>query len=525
MIVGFVYLCLNRHTMNPFKRTKIINGIEYVYEITPYYDAETKKVRQKSTYIGKNQDGTIRKVREKNVRDVFSFGEFLPVQKIITEYKLDDFLIKELGKKQAEAVLAMSLGRLFKGLSLNSIADWYEGTWLYYKNRDVSLSSASISRLLSAIGEGRLQDKLSAHLIRQLKSKRTILYDITSVSSYSELIRLLEWGYNRDHYDLPQINLSVILDKAEGIPLGYEIYPGSINDVVTLKNTMKKISVHGVKDFTIVLDRGFFSINNVDLLLESQADFIIAVPERYQFAEKLISSLVREIDKPKYLKKFNDEIIFVKDVEFTVGSNKLSGYCYYNPSRAQQEKDSFYKRLYSIKEQVERLKITNGVRTKALEIMESLSSYFSLTITDNQIKVQIKEKAVSRRLNKKGIFLIARNGDYAWDTCLSAYKEKELIERSFNILKNDLEFTTPQVHKDSTLKGLMFINLIALIIRMKIMITLKQADLIKTYSFEKMLIQLEKLKAVVLDNGQIIYSEITKKQKQLLEPFDAVPKS
>lgn len=511
--------------MKSFKRTKIINGIEYVYEITPYYDAETKKVRQKSTYIGKDQDGTVKKVREKKVQDVFSFGEFLPVQKVISQYKLQQFLAKELGKKQAEAVIALSLGRLFKGLSLNNIADWYEGTWLYYQNRDLPLSSASISRLLSAIGEGRLQDKLASHLIRQLKSKRTILYDITSVSSYSELIRLLEWGYNRDHYDLPQINLSVILDKAEGIPLGYEIYPGSINDVVTLKNTMKKISIQGVKNFTIVLDRGFFSINNVDLLLDMNADFIMAVPERYQFAEKLISSLVKEIEKPKYLKKYNDEIVFVKEVEFNAGTNKLKGFCYYNPARAQQERDSFYKRLYSIKEQVERLKINKGARAKAMEIIGNLTSYFSILITEDRIEVQIKEKAVSRRLNKKGIFLISCNGEYAWDTCLSAYKEKELIERSFDILKNDLEFTTPQVQKDSTLRGLMFISLIALIIRMKIMNTLKQADLIKTYSFEKMLLQLEKSKAVVMENGQVIYSELTKKQKQILEPFDAVPKS
>ena len=70
--IGVVYLCLNRQTMKSFRRTKIINGIEYVYEITPYYDAETKKVRQKSTYIGKNQDGTVRKVREKKVHHRFS---------------------------------------------------------------------------------------------------------------------------------------------------------------------------------------------------------------------------------------------------------------------------------------------------------------------------------------------------------------------------------------------------------------------------------------------------------------------
>jgi len=34
---------------------------------------------------------------------------------------------------------------------------------------------------------------------------------------------------------------------------------------------------------------------------------------------------------------------------------------------------------------------------------------------------------------------------------------------------------------------------------------------------------LEKLKAIVMEDGQIIYSELTKKQKELLQSFDAVP--
>ena len=510
--------------MKSFYRNKIINGIEYVYEITPYYDPDTKKVRQKSRYIGKDQDGKIVKVREKKLKDIFSYGEFLPIEQIIKYYKLDKFLIGELGKIQSKVVFAICLGRLLRGLSLQHISSWYEGTWLYYLTRELPLSSASISRTLSAIGQGRLQDKLVTHLIRQLKSKRTIFYDITSVSSYSELIKLLEWGYNRDQYDLPQINLSMILDKQEGIPLGYEIYPGSISDVKTLSNTVKKMSALGIKDFTLILDRGFFSLSNIDLLLQNYADFVIAVPERYSSVEKLIRQMGKDIERPKHLKKFDDEVIFVKETDIPVGNHILKGYCYYNPTRAQQEKDSFYKRLFSIQQQIQELNVHKYIKIKAFELMGNLSGYFSLQVTTDKIIAQIKEKAVARRLNKRGLFLIAYNGQYSWDECLSAYKEKELIERSFNILKNDLEFSTPHTHKDTTLKGLMFISLLALIIRMKIMRELKKANMSKDYGFEKMMLQLEKIKAVVTDNGQVFYSEITKKQRELLELFNAVPK-
>jgi transposase len=510
--------------MKSFTRTKIINGIEYVYEITPYYDPQTKKVRQKSKYIGKKIEGVVKKVREKKVSSVFSYGELLPALKIISDYKLDNFLEKILGKKQAASVIAISLARLIKGLSLNHVADWYESTWLYHQHGELPLSSSSVSRLLSFIGEQRLQDKLASHLIAQLKSKRTIFYDITSVSSYSELIRLLEWGYNRDGMDLPQVNLSIILDKEEGIPLSYEIYPGSINDVVTLQNTMVRLRSMGVDDFSLVLDRGFFSVGNIELLMEHSTDFIMAVPERYHAIEKIISRLTKEIEKPRYLKKFNDEILFVKETEIQLGNHPLKVFCYYNPSRAQEEKDSFYKRLFHLKEQIERLKVDRGIRRKIADITQGLENYFSIHIHQGQLQVEIKEKAVARRLNRKGIYLIAYHGNYSWDTCLTMYKEKELIEKSFNFLKNDLEFTTPHIHKDSTLKGLMFISLIALIIRMKILNVLKQSNLQKDYSFEKMMIQLEKLKAIQLENDQIIITELTKKQKELLQPFNIVPK-
>ncbi len=40
--------------MKPKARIKRINGKEYWYEDTPYYDPETKRIRRTSRYLGKN---------------------------------------------------------------------------------------------------------------------------------------------------------------------------------------------------------------------------------------------------------------------------------------------------------------------------------------------------------------------------------------------------------------------------------------------------------------------------------------
>lgn len=53
--------------MKPFQRIKKINGNEYLYEITPYYDPVKKIIRQKSKYLGKNVNGVPFKVHSQGV--------------------------------------------------------------------------------------------------------------------------------------------------------------------------------------------------------------------------------------------------------------------------------------------------------------------------------------------------------------------------------------------------------------------------------------------------------------------------
>ncbi len=79
--------------MKSFTRIKKINGQEYIYEITPYYDKEKKQIRQKSKYLGKNVNGVPVKVRSQDQvpKKVLSHGEFVPLKKIAEDlYELSN---------------------------------------------------------------------------------------------------------------------------------------------------------------------------------------------------------------------------------------------------------------------------------------------------------------------------------------------------------------------------------------------------------------------------------------------------
>ncbi|MGC9176471.1 MAG: hypothetical protein ACP5F1_05270 [Thermoplasmata archaeon] len=55
---------------------------------------------------------------------------------------------------------------------------------------------------------------------------------------------------------MPQVNLAKVLHEDK--PLFFQIYPGSVPDVVTLNNTLEIIDSFGLKTM-MILDRRFFS--------------------------------------------------------------------------------------------------------------------------------------------------------------------------------------------------------------------------------------------------------------------------
>ena len=234
-----------------------------------------------------------------------------------------------------------------------NLKTWYENSVLCLDFPELPLKSQNISNLLAKVGDSDIPSIFMGKMLRNLGTKRTLMYDLTSFSSYSQLINLLEYGYNRDDSDLPQLNLSMIVDKEKGIPVMYDIYPGSIVDVTTLKNTIKKIEAYGMENYTLVMDRGFFSKDNIEELLNEKLPFIMPATMSLKSVKELMSSAQKDIESPEYLHKFNKKPIFVKPVTLEQKEFKIDGYCFYDPKRELEKKNTFYSRLYDMKKKLE----------------------------------------------------------------------------------------------------------------------------------------------------------------------------
>jgi transposase len=522
-------MCLYCKHMKPIVRIKKINGKEYWYEDAPYYDPEKKQIRHKSRYLGKNINGTPVKVRTEGAigpsiaavpKQAYTSGNLLPLQKILQEFHIDEYLGQLSSEREKDAIIALALNRVLRPVAMHLVAPWYEESALALVNPELPLSSQAISTLLSDLGTSGVPEKFMQLLVQEIGTKSTLVYDITSLSSYSKFISLLEYGYNRDGLDLPQVNFSVILDATHSIPVMYDIYPGSIVDVVTLKNTLDKIRACGVKEYTLVLDRGFFSQGNLEGLVQNEVSFVIPASFTLKAVKELLSEAQRDLEHPQYLQKYQKEPIFVKPVTLQINGTDIAGFCYYDLKREQDERHLFYIRLHDVKQKLEHLTIPSWRKPDEVfkERAGDFAQYFSWQVQGNQFLIEIRKNAVSQRINRMGMqIILSHGGRLDWKECLMVYRERDCIEKTFRMLKHDLQVLPMNVKKEATMRGFIFVTFISLILRMKLLKQMKDTDLLEEYTLDGLLLELAKIKKIRLANGEVITIEVSKKQRTILQ--------
>ncbi len=121
-----------------------------------------------------------------------------------------------------------------------------------------------------------------------------LLYDVTS--TYFEGIAAAnpqaKRGYSRDHRpDCKQVCIALVVSR-EGIPLGYEVFAGSRNDVTTVKEIVQKIErQYGAAGRIWVMDRGMISEENLEFLRSGGRRYIVGTPKSQlkRFEQQLLT--------------------------------------------------------------------------------------------------------------------------------------------------------------------------------------------------------------------------------------------
>ena len=519
-------------------RIKTINGKEYWYEDIPYYDKEKKQIRHRSKYLGKNIDGKPVQVRSEpmipasmRVTDApvgaYTHGNLLPLQKITQELSIRSTLEEFLNPDETDIILALVYNRVLRPLALQNVQTWFEGSSLSLQHPHLPLASQRLSEILAALGKSNVPSLFVDRFASQTKPGATLLYDITSLSSSSKLLELLEYGYNRDSDGLPQVNVSLVMDKERGIPIRYDLYPGSIADIGTLANTLHWLKTMEIDQFRLILDRGFFSQTALAELLDKEIPFIIPPTLHLTSVKELMSMSQKKVGRMEFLHKYEQEAMFAMPVtlshlyELEEEPRVLTtkGYCYYDPQREQSERSAFYQHLHDVVEKVQHAQPRAWKRPDVVvgEIAKHFARYLSWKFVDGRFEVSIKQKAVTQRVNRMGRFILLYSGEMDWLTCLTLYRQRDAIEKCYDVMKNDLKALPLHLRTEETLRGHLFITFLALVLRMRLQMMMKETGLIKQYSVQKLLLELEKIKMVELSSGEKMLSEVSKKNRMILE--------
>lgn len=183
----------------------------------------------------------------------------------------------------AEVIAILVIGRLCEPSSELHVAErWYRSTALE-DLLGVGVKKIYDERLYRSLDRLMPQkEAIEKHLVRRLGELfdldyDLLLYDVTS--TYFEGAAdpaVAQRGYSRDHRpDCVQVNIALVVTR-EGMPLGYEIFPGNTTDVTTVQQMVERMEERfGKVNRVWVMDRGMVSAENLAWLNRTQRRYVI----------------------------------------------------------------------------------------------------------------------------------------------------------------------------------------------------------------------------------------------------------
>jgi Transposase len=67
-----------------------------------------------------------------------------------------------------------------------------------------------------------------------------------------------------------------------------------------------------------------------------------------------------------------------------------------------------------------------------------------------QVSGLSQEKCRPQAINKMGKFILLYRGEFSWVECLSLYRSKDVVEKGFDVLKNDIDLMPANLRTNSS---------------------------------------------------------------------------
>jgi len=414
--------------------------------------------------------------------------------------------LKKCFPSKWDRILLSSFYMLSEGNVMSYIGDWFDDNKIDFTRK---MNDVECSRLFESITYEERQSFFTEWL-GCLSDSEHFAFDSTSFSSWSNNIELVEWGYNRDGDNLPQVNFGMFYGMTTGLPVFYHLYNGSVPDKACIKFMMANALDIGIKKVCFVIDGCLITEENVDVMFESNYKFITTLSLARTEAPKLIDKVKGNIALienwiPEY------KMFAVKQL-ITLYGHEIHAHIYYNPEK--QARD-----LNEITSKIEKLKVELQKLNNSKYVTQRFTEYFDIkTQSKNSFTYKVDECKVNEKISRAGFFILLSSDEkYSSFDVLRTYRNKDGIEKNFYQIKNDIDFKRIKTHNIDTTQGKIFTGFVALILRSSLNQTIRNHEGLKKLTFEKVLLELRKIRLVTMSDQKNVMMMLTKTQRNILE--------
>lgn len=527
--------------------TQVINGTEYVYDYISVWDSQKQRSEQKRTYIGKMVNGEFVPNKQYQLKQELETAKMkvkpgpVPATECSRMFGGAAYLLDSIGEitgvtedlrtcfpKEYKAILSLAYYLVMENDSPMYRFHKWSRTHEHPHSKDIP--SQRISDLFAGISEQSKMEFFRKQAKRRVENE-FLAYDTTSISSYSRTLKQVRYGNNKEHDPLAQINLALLFGEQSGLPVCYRKLPGNISDVKTVQQLLKEVDFLEMDKVNLVMDRGFYSADNINALYRNHHKFLISTKTSLKFIKSKLDDFRSDFacranwhsKTGLYAKTFTMDWDYtekkVRTDEVNHNKRRMYVHYYYNDQHAADDKNRFNLLLDTLENE-----LVSGHRNPEHEKL--YTKYFHVKQTPKRgIQITPKDDAITDAIKNCGYFVLLSNGVKDTEKALEIYRCKDLVEKAFGNLKERLGMRRMSVSSEESLEGKLFVQFIALIYMFYIKKAMDTKGLFKNYTMQELLDEFDIIERFQHPGTKSWFGEITKKQTDLYLSLGVVPPS
>ena len=414
-------------------------------------------------------------------------GTWVVIRKIVNDYGLPEILGRYLPAKDVGLFLDLAAYSIVEEDNRAQHYPSYAFKHPLFAEKMRIYSDSRVSEFLKTMDEG-----VSASFLNEWNGSRNhrekiyFSYDSTDKKCQAGDLRIVENGHAKTGEETSIFNYAIAYDSHNQEPLFYEVYPGSINDVSQLQCMVDKAVGYRYKQIGFVLDRGYFSKDNIEYLEEKDYSFVMMLKGKADLVQQWILENKGSFEE-KRLYNIPAYEMYGKTIEkklFATDKKPRYIHLYHSVDLEATEKKEVEKKINQL---------TSFLKSKINQFKEfgpGMEQYFLLHY-DEKAQKKGKKKTDSEKLKESvrkpaerkfiyyeeraavielelalcGYFVIVTSEKMTAKEALEIYKGRDASEKLFLSDKTFLGNHCLRVDSDESAASKIFIEFVALIIR------------------------------------------------------------